>query len=119
MLPCNGSSHEGHAAHPAVVKHGHGRDGIGMIDLAALCHAAQSACDSLLDDFRQQRELAVAAAEPERGRSMSASRSTTASACTSDGWWPRKAWLREIRFTDVLKVVIVPTLDDGGRAIRN
>src|SRR5688572_26164434 len=58
---------EGHAAHPAVVKRTViDRDGIGMIDLVALCHVEQSACDRLLDDFRQQHELAVAAAQPER-----------------------------------------------------
>ena len=58
---------EGHGAHPAVVKRtAVERDGVGMIDLAALCHAEQAACDRLLDDFRQQHELAQAAARPER-----------------------------------------------------
>src|SRR5262245_38767965 len=58
---------EGHAAHPAVVKRtALERDGVGMIDLAALCQAEQAACDQLLDDFRQQQQLAQAAARPER-----------------------------------------------------
>lgn len=109
---------EGHAAHPAVVKRtATERDGIGMIDLVALCHAAQSDCDKLLDDFRQQHELAVAAAEPERvtldvGIALDDRERMHVRRMVAE-----EGLAAEIRFTDVLKMVIVPTLDDGGRVL--
>jgi hypothetical protein len=109
---------EGHSAHPAVVKRtATERGGIGMIDLVALCHAEQSACDGLLDDFRQQHELAVAAAQPERvtldvGIALDDRERMHVKRLLAE-----EGMAAEIRFTDVLKVVIVPTLDDGGRVL--
>jgi hypothetical protein len=109
---------EGHAAHPAVVKRTVAeRDGLGMIDLVALCHAEQSACDRLLDDFRQQQELAQNAARRERvtidvGIALDDHERLRVKRLLAE-----EGMAAEIRFTDVLKVVLVPTLDDGGRVL--
>ena len=109
---------EGHEAHPAVVKRtAVERDGVGMIDLAALCHAEQVACDRLLDDFRQQHEAARAAAQPERvtidlGIALDDHERLRVKRLLAE-----EGMAAEIRFTDVLKVVIVPTLDEGGRVL--
>jgi hypothetical protein len=107
---------EGHDAHPAVVKRtAIERDGVGMIDLVALCHAGQAACDALLDGFRQQQELDLAAAEPERvtidvGIALDDHERLRVKRLLAE-----EGMAAEIRFTDVLKVVIVPTLgEDGG-----
>ena len=109
---------EGHAAHPAVVKRTvTERDGLGMIDLVALCHVEQSACDRLLDDFRQQQEVAQNAARRERvtidvGIALDDHERLRVTRLLAE-----EGMAAEIRFTDVLKVVIVPTLDDGGRVL--
>jgi hypothetical protein len=109
---------EGHAAHPAVVKRtATDRDGVGMIDLVALCHAEQAVCDRLLDDFRQQHELDVAAARPERvtldvGIALDDHERMHVKRLLAE-----EGMAAEIRFADVLKMVIVPTLDDGGRVL--
>ena len=107
---------EGHAAHPAVVKRtAIERDGVGMIDLAALCHADQAACDRLLDDFRQQHELAQAAARPERVTIDVTIALDDHERVRIERLLAEEGSAAEIRFTDVLKIVIVPTLgDDGG-----
>jgi hypothetical protein len=109
---------EGHAAYPAVVKRtATERDGIGMIDLVALCHAEQSACDRLLDDFRQQHELEQAAARPELvtidvGIALDDHERLRVQRLVAE-----EGMAAEIRFTDVLKMVIVPTLDEAGRVL--
>jgi hypothetical protein len=109
---------EGHAAHPAVVKRSAiERDGIGMIDLVALCHAEQRACDRLLDDFRQQHEAAQAAARPELvtldvGIALDHHERLRVKRLVAE-----EGMAAEIRFTDVLKMVVVPTLDDAGRVL--
>ena len=107
---------EGHAAHPAVVKRtAMERGGVGMIDLAALCHADQPACDRLLDDFRQQHELAQAAARPERVTLDVTIALDDHERLRVERLLAEEGMAAEIRFTDVLKIVIVPTLgDDGG-----
>lgn len=109
---------EGHAAHPAVVKRTAAeRDGVGMIDLVALCHAEQFACDRLLDDFRQQQQLAQTAARRERvtidvGIALDDHERLRVKRLLAE-----EGMAAEIRFTDVLKMVIVPTLDDVGRVL--
>jgi hypothetical protein len=109
---------EGHAAHPAVVKRtATERDGIGMIDLAAFCHAEQRACDRLLDDFRQQHELEQAAARPERVTIDVGIALDDHERLRVERLIAEEGMAAEIRFTDVLKMVIVPTLDDGGRVL--
>src|SRR5688572_27156611 len=109
---------EGHAAHPAVVKRtAIERDGVGMIDLAALCQAEQAACDRLLDDFRQQHELAQAAARPELVTIDVRIALDDHERLRVERLLAEEGMAAEIRFTDVLKVVIVPTLDDAGRVM--
>jgi hypothetical protein len=109
---------EGHGAHPAVVKRtAVERDGIGMIDVAALCHAEQAACDLLLDDFRQQHELAQAEARPERVIIDLAIALDDHERLRVERLLAEEGMAAEIRFTDVLKMVIVPTLDDDGRVL--
>jgi hypothetical protein len=109
---------EGHPAHPAVVKRtALERDGIGVIDLAALCQAEQAACDQLLADFRQQHELAQAAARPERVTLDVTIALDDHERLRVERLLAEEGMAAEIRFTDVLKVVIVPTLDDDGRVL--
>jgi len=109
---------EGHPAHPAVVKRtAVERDGVGMIDLAALCQADQSVCDQLLDDFRQQQERAQAAARPERVTIDVAIALDDHERLRVERLLAEEGMAAEIRFTDVLKIVIVPTLGDDGRVL--
>jgi hypothetical protein len=109
---------EGHEAHPAVVKRtAVERESIGMIDLAALCHAEQTACDRLLDDFRQQHELAQAAARPERVTIDVRIALDDHERLRVERLLAEEGMAAEIRFTDVLKMVIVPTLGDDGRVL--
>jgi hypothetical protein len=109
---------EGHAAHPAVVKRtAIERDGVGMIDLAALCHTEQAACDRLLDGFRQQHELAQAAARPELVTIDVKIALDDHERLRVERLLAQEGMAAEIRFTDVLKVVIVPTLGDGERVL--
>ena len=109
---------EGHPAHPAVVKRtAVERDGVGMIDLAALCQADQSVCDQLLDDFRQRQERAQAAARPERVTIDVAIALDDHERLRVERLLAEEGMAAEIRFTDVLKVVIVPTLGDDGRVL--
>jgi hypothetical protein len=105
---------EGHEAHPAVVRRAAIEEGgVGMIEVAALCHASQAACDRLLDDFRQQHELALAAARPERveldvGISLDDRERVHVKRMVAE-----EGLAAEIRVTDVLKMVIVPTVEEG------
>jgi hypothetical protein len=109
---------EGHAAHPAVVKRtAVERDGVGMIDLAALCHAEQAACDLLLDDFRQEHELAQAAARPERVAIDVRIALDDHERLRVERLLAEEGMAAEIRFTDVLKIVVVPTLHDDGEVL--
>jgi hypothetical protein len=109
---------EGHPAHPAVVKRtALERDGVGMIDLAALCQAEQAACDQLLVDFRQQHEREQAVARPERVTLDVTIALDDHERLRVERLLAEEGMAAEIRFTDVLKVVIVPTLGDDGRVL--
>jgi hypothetical protein len=109
---------EGHPAHPAVIKRtAIERDGVGMIDLAALCQTDQAPCDQLLDDFRQQHELAQTAARPERVTLDVTIALNDHERLRVERMLAEEGMAAEIRFTDVLKVVIVPTLGDDGRVM--
>jgi len=109
---------EGHPAHPAVVKRtALESDGVGRIDLAALCQAEQDVCAQLLDDFRQQHELAQAAARPERVTLDVTIALDDHERLRVQRLLAEEGMAAEIRFTDVLKVVIVPTLGNDGRVL--
>ena len=109
---------EGHDAHPAVVKRtALERDGVGLIDLAALCQSEQPACDQLLDDFRQQHDRDQAAARPELVSIDVRIDLDHRERLRVERLLAEEGMAAEIRFTDVLKVVVVPTLDDGGRVL--
>jgi hypothetical protein len=109
---------EGHPAHPAVVKRtALESDGVGRIDLAALCQAEQSVCAQLLDDFRQQHEIAQAAARPERVTLDVTIVLDDHERMRVERLLAEEGMAAEIRFTDVLKVVIVPTLGEDGRVL--
>ena len=109
---------EGHPAHPAVVKRtAVERDGVGLIDLAALCQAEQAACDQLLDDFRQQHDAERAAARPERVTLDVTIALDDHERLRVERLLAEEGMAAEIRFTDVLKVVIVPTLGEDGRVL--
>ena len=109
---------EDHGAHPAVVKRmAIERGGVGMIDLAALCHAEQAACDSLLAEFRQQHEIARAAARPELVTIDVRIALDDHERLRVERLLAEEGMAAEIRFTDVLKVVVVPTLGDDGRVL--
>jgi hypothetical protein len=109
---------EGHEAHPAVVKRvALERGGVGMIDLAALCHTEQAACDRLLDGFRQQHELEQAAARPELVTIDVQIALDDHERLRVERLLAQEGMAAEIRFTDVLKIVIVPTLGDGDRVL--
>jgi len=109
---------EGHPAHPAVIKRtAIERDGVGMIDLAALCQTDQAPCDQLLDDFRQQHEVAQTAARPERVTLDVTIALNDHERLRVERMLAEEGMAAEIRFTDVLKVVIVPTLGDDGRVM--
>lgn len=105
---------EGHEAHPAVVKRtAYDQDGVGFIDLAALCQGEQSVCDRLVLDFRQRHERDAAAAAPERVLLDVAIALDDHERLRVERMLVQEGLAAEIRFTDVLKLVVVPTLDDG------
>jgi hypothetical protein len=109
---------DGHPAHPAVVKRtALESDGVGKIDLAALCQAEEAVCAELLDDFRQQHELAQAAARPERVTLDVTIALDDHERLRVERMLAEEGMAAEIRFTDVLKVVVVPTLGDDGRVL--
>jgi hypothetical protein len=109
---------EGHGAHPAVVKRmAIEREGVGMIDLAALCQAEQAACDQLLDEFRQQQESAQAGARRELVTIDVRIALDDRERLRVNRLLGQEGMAAEIRFTDVLKMVVVPTLGDDGRVL--
>jgi hypothetical protein len=105
---------EGHEAHPAVVKRTASEvRGVGFIDLAALCQVEQPACDRLVGEFRQQHERDLAAAAPERVLLDVAIALDDHERMRVERMLVEEGLAAEIRFTDVLKLILVPTLDEG------
>jgi hypothetical protein len=107
-----------HPAHPSVIKRtAVERGGQGFIDIAVLCQVEQAECERLLDDFRQTHEYAarpVLAEEVllEVGIAMNRhDRVQVRRMLAEEG----KA--AEIRMDDLLKIVIVPTLDEARRVL--
>jgi len=106
---------EGHPAHPAAVKRvAVEENGIGMIELAAVCHAAQSACDQLLDDFRQQHLLTLESDRAQRveldvGIAVNDHGRVAVKRLVAE-----EGQAAEIRVESNFKMVIVPTLGEQG-----
>jgi hypothetical protein len=105
---------DGHPAHPSVIKRTIvDRDGIGFVDLDALCQAPQDACDRLIADFkqtsRQLRALRVSTVKLDIG--VTVNRHDRVSV---HGLVAESGKAAEVRMDDVFKLVIVPTISDGG-----
>ena len=109
---------EGHPAHPSVIKRtALERGGQGFIDVAALCHVAQAECDRLLDDFRQthlEAERPVLAEEVllDVGIALNRHERVRVKRMLAE-----EGQAAEIRMDDLLKIVIVPTLDEERRVM--
>lgn len=109
---------EEHPAHPSVVKRTVvEKDGVGYIDLVTLCQVPQSACDQLLDDFRQVGEQPARSVVAEQvmldvGIALNDhDRLGIKRLLTQEGM------AAEIRMDDLLKIVIVPTLNELGEVL--
>jgi hypothetical protein len=104
---------EGHPAHPSVVKRtALEQRGTGYIELATLCGAPEAECARLLDDFRQIAENEARAAQPQQvmldvGISLDNHDRVRVERMVAE-----EGKAAEIRMDNVLKVVIVPTLDE-------
>ena len=107
---------ETHAVYPAVIKRTVvEEDGIGMIEIAALCEtASQEVCDQLIDDFRQTHKVTINAPHAERvaldvGIALNDHDRVRVNRLVAENG---KA--AEIRMDGLLKAVFVPTLDEKG-----
>lgn len=109
---------ESHPAHPSVIKRtALERGGRGFIEVAALCHVDQAECDRLLDDFRQTHldaERPVLAEEVllDVGIALNHHERVRVSRMLAE-----EGKAAEIRMDDLLKIVIVPTLDEARRVL--
>jgi hypothetical protein len=106
---------QGHPAYPSVVKRVVGeRRGVGVIDMAALCGVSQTECDRLIDDFRQVSEAQLRRPPPQRVTLDVGVTLNDHDRVRIHGLVAEDGKAAEIRLDGTLKVVIVPTLDDGG-----
>jgi hypothetical protein len=107
-----------HPAHPSVIKRtALERNGEGFIDVAALCHVDQAECNRLLEDFRQTHlaaERPVLAEEllVDVGIAVNHHERVLVKRMLAE-----EGKAAEIRVDDVLKIVIVPTLDEARRVM--
>jgi len=104
---------EGHAVYPAVVKRTVVEsNGVGMIDLVALCEVAQQACDALLEDFSQTHKVNTPRVQrvsldiniAQNGHDRMRVNRLVA----------EEGKAAEIRMDGLFKAVFVPTLDEKG-----
>jgi hypothetical protein len=105
---------QGHPAHPSVIKRTIvDRDGIGFVDLDALCQAPQDVCDRLIGDFRQTatrlRALRQETVKLDIGVTVNRHDRVHVYGLVAE-----EGKAAEVRMDDVFKLVIVPTLKDGG-----
>jgi hypothetical protein len=106
---------EGHAVYPAVVKRTVVEsNGVGMIDLAALCDARQQACDALLEDFRQTHKVTINAPRVERVSLDINIAQNDHDRVHVNRLVAEEGKAAEIRMGGLLKAVFVPTLDEKG-----
>jgi len=107
---------ETHAVYPAVIKRTVvEEDGVGMIEIAALCEtASQEICDQLIEDFRQTHKVAIKAPHAERvaldvGIALNDHDRVRVNRLVAE-----EGKAAEIRMDGLLKAVFVPTLDEKG-----
>lgn len=107
-----------HPAHPSVIKRtAVERGGQGFIEVAVLCQVEQAECERLLDDFRQTH---VDAARPvlaeevllDVGIALNRHDRVHVKRMLAE-----EGKAAEIRMDDLLKIVIVPTLDEARRVL--
>ena len=109
---------EGHAVYPAVVKRKVvEHDGVGEIELAALCETGQEPCDQLLEDFRQTHKVTIEAPHVERVTLDVGIAENEHDRVRVSRMVAENGMAAEIRMDGELKAVIVPTVDEKiGRA---
>jgi hypothetical protein len=107
---------ETHAVYPAAIKRTVvEEDGLGMIEIAALCEtASQEACDQLIEDFRQTHKVTIKAPHAERvaldiGIALNDHDRVRVNRLVAE-----EGEAAEIRMDGLLKAVFVPTLDEKG-----
>jgi hypothetical protein len=106
---------ETHAVYPAVIKRTVvEEDGIGMIEIAALCETPQPACDQLIEDFRQTHKVAIKAPRVERVSLDINIAQNDHDRVRVNRLVAEEGKAAEIRMDGLLKAVFVPTLDEKG-----
>jgi hypothetical protein len=107
---------ETHAVYPAVIKRTViEEDGLGMIEIAALCETtSQETCDQLIEDFRQTHKVTIKAPHAERvaldvGIALNDHDRVRVNRLVAE-----EGKAAEIRMDGLLKAVFVPTLDEKG-----
>jgi hypothetical protein len=106
---------EGHPAHPAVIKRTVvEQDGVGLIDMAALCQTTQEACDLLLEDFKQTHKPTIHAVQPERVALNVGIAENDHGRVRVNRLVAEEGNAAEIRMDGGWKAVFVPTLDKAG-----
>jgi hypothetical protein len=106
---------QGHPVYPAVVKRKVVEDnGVGMIELAALCETEQKACDDLLEDFRQTHKVTIEAPHVERVTLDVGIAENEHDRVRVNRMIAENGMAAEIRMDGQLKAVIVPTVDEKG-----
>jgi hypothetical protein len=106
---------EGHAVYPAVVKRTVvEHDGVGEIELAALCETEQASCDQLLENFRQTHKVRIEAPHVDRVTLDVGIAKNEHDRVRVNRLVAENGMAAEIRMDGLLKAVIVPTVDDKG-----
>ena len=107
---------ETHAVYPAVIRRTVvEEDGVGVIEIAALCETtSQETCDQLIDDFRQTHKVTIKAPHAERvaldvGIALNHHDRVRVNRLVAE-----EGKAAEIRMDGLLKAVFVPTLDEKG-----
>jgi hypothetical protein len=106
---------ETHAVYPAVIKRTVvEQDGLGMIEIAALCETAQEPCDQLIEDFRQTHKVTIKAPRVERVSLDINIAQNDHERVRVNRLVAEEGKAAEIRMDGLLKAVFVPTLDEKG-----
>jgi hypothetical protein len=106
---------EGHPAHPAVIKRTVvEREGVGTIDMTALCQTPQEACDRLLEDFKQTHKPELKTVRAERIALDVGIAENDHDRVRVNRLVAEEGKAAEIRVDGGWKAVFVPTLDATG-----